>query len=95
MSKILCLLLAIASLSGCASYSETFDCGAGPGVGCKSLTYVNDMVEKGRLPLNEGLEPTGFTNLDVQKSQGFRVWMAAYVDENGHMHEPSYVRLEQ
>jgi len=40
-------------LSGCSSYSETFDCPAGQGVGCKSLSKVNQMVEKGDLPHKE------------------------------------------
>lgn len=45
-----CLILALVALSGCSSYSETFDCPAGLGVGCKSLSRVNQMVEKGILP---------------------------------------------
>ena len=56
------LILALIGLSGCSSYSETFDCPAGQGVGCKSLSRVNQMVEKGDLPHKD---PEDFTSTDV------------------------------
>ena len=36
-------------LSGCSTTSETFDCKAGKGVGCKSISQVNKMVDEGAL----------------------------------------------
>jgi conjugal transfer pilus assembly protein TraV len=36
-------------LSGCSTTSETFDCKEGKGVGCKSITEVNRMVDQGML----------------------------------------------
>lgn len=48
-----CLMLGLVALSGCSSYSETFDCPAGQGIGCKSLSRVNQMVEKGDLPFKD------------------------------------------
>ena len=36
-------------LSGCSTTSETFDCKAGKGVGCKSISQVNSMVDEGSL----------------------------------------------
>lgn len=36
-------------LSGCSTTSETFDCKAGQGVGCKSISQVNKMVDEGSL----------------------------------------------
>ena len=36
-------------LSGCSTTSETFDCKAGKGVGCKSISQVNKMVDEGSL----------------------------------------------
>ena len=36
-------------LSGCSTTSETFDCKAGKGVGCKSISQVNNMVDEGSL----------------------------------------------
>ncbi|OJW55214.1 MAG: hypothetical protein BGO67_00465 [Alphaproteobacteria bacterium 41-28] len=43
-------------LSSCTPYSETFDCPPGRGVGCQSLSKVNQMVEDEQLPLQESSE---------------------------------------
>ena len=51
--KSIPLFLGLAALSGCSTYSETFDCPPGRGVGCKSLSKINRMVEEGQLPLEE------------------------------------------
>ena len=40
LSAILCL-----NLCACSTTSETFDCKAGKGVGCKSISEVNQMVD--------------------------------------------------
>ena len=37
------------SLCGCSTPSETFDCQPGQGVGCKSITEVNRMVDQQNL----------------------------------------------
>lgn len=37
------------SLGGCSTTSETFDCKEGKGVGCKSISEVNQMVDQGAL----------------------------------------------
>ena len=65
-----CLVVALIALSGCSSYSETFDCPAGQGVGCKSLSRVNQMVEKGQLPHKE-LEDS--VSSDVIKTRPVKV----------------------
>lgn len=52
--KLLPLFLSLSTLSGCMTYSESFDCPPGKGVGCKSLSQVNEMVEEGDLPLETG-----------------------------------------
>jgi conjugal transfer pilus assembly protein TraV len=38
------------SLCACSTTSETFDCPAGKGVGCKSISEVNYMVNRGESP---------------------------------------------
>ena len=43
-------LLSLLALTGCSSYQEGFDCPAGVGVGCKSLSTVDQMIERGELP---------------------------------------------
>jgi conjugal transfer pilus assembly protein TraV len=37
------------SLVGCSTTSQTFDCQAGKGVGCQSISQVNKMVDRGEL----------------------------------------------
>ena len=37
-------------LSGCSTYQETFECKPGKGVGCRSLSHVNQMVDAGADP---------------------------------------------
>lgn len=38
------------ALGACTPYTESFDCPPGRGVGCQSLSTVNQMVEEGKLP---------------------------------------------
>jgi len=40
-------------LSGCSTTSEVFECEAGKGIGCKSISEVNKMVDTGKLANNE------------------------------------------
>lgn len=47
--KILLTLVIGGLISGCSTTSETFDCKAGKGVGCKSISEVNKMVDEGSL----------------------------------------------
>lgn len=46
-------LLSLSILNGCTPYSESFDCQPGQGIGCKSLSQVNQMLEEGKLPLRD------------------------------------------
>lgn len=39
-------VLILISLSGCGVYRQTFDCPPGKGVGCRSISEVNEMVDK-------------------------------------------------
>ena len=43
MRKIIVICVLI-NLAGCASYESRFDCNAPDGVGCKSVSEINDMV---------------------------------------------------
>jgi len=43
-------------LTGCSTSSETFDCQVGQGVGCKSISTVNKMVDQGYLEDEKGEE---------------------------------------
>ncbi|MBY0462595.1 MAG: type IV conjugative transfer system lipoprotein TraV [Alphaproteobacteria bacterium] len=46
-------LLVLTLLSGCSTSSEVFECEAGKGIGCKSISEVNKMVDTGKLANNE------------------------------------------
>ena len=53
----------LACLSACASTAENFDCPAGSGLGCHSITQVNQKV-------NEGLNTT-LNNKTTQKPKAY------------------------
>src|SRR5262249_53420095 len=41
-------------LAGCMGvYESEFDCGVGQGVGCHSISQVNEMINRGQVPLPE------------------------------------------
>lgn len=91
------------ALAGCTAYGEKFDCAPGMGVGCKSLSYVDRMVEKGNLPKDEedvpdlkaSLKKSADTvNENSHKSGDLKMWVAGYEDEQGHYHEPSYITIK-
>ncbi|MBL0941400.1 MAG: TraV family lipoprotein [Alphaproteobacteria bacterium] len=42
-------MLIILVLVGCSTYSETFECPPGSGVGCKSISEVDQMIDEGKL----------------------------------------------
>ena len=56
MNKINLSILGLAAitLSGCSTTSENFDCKEGKGVGCKSITAVNKMVDQGSFGDSDG-----------------------------------------
>jgi conjugal transfer pilus assembly protein TraV len=45
-------LMVISLLSGCSTTSEVFECEAGKGIGCKSISEVNKMVDQGQVERN-------------------------------------------
>jgi conjugal transfer pilus assembly protein TraV len=63
----ICLLL-----SACAVSKEHFDCAHGKGVGCQSITEVNDMVDRGLLAAghakNQGATPEAMLSHSVEIS---------------------------
>lgn len=50
--KFLGLLSALMLISSCAVYKTGFECPAGKGQGCKSVTEVNEMVSRGEIGRN-------------------------------------------
>ncbi len=49
----LLFLSVLTLLSGCSTTSEVFECEAGKGIGCKSISEVNKMVDNEKLAHNE------------------------------------------
>ena len=96
---MLCGLL----LTGCSVTKETFDCKYSKGVGCRSITEVNTMLNDGKLnlsgsnmvkPKNAPIkDPFQTDNRIVQRvtEQHLRVWVAPHEDEQGNFHEETKV----
>ncbi len=51
--KHIILTTNLMAFSACTPYTESFDCPPGLGVGCQSLSTVNQMVEEGKLPFGK------------------------------------------
>jgi Type IV conjugative transfer system lipoprotein (TraV) len=99
-NKKMILPLILITLSGCSTYSETFDCPPGSGVGCKSLSAVNQMMEEGRLPLlqaestkepNQAIITEAYGPQSLEQDNYLKIWIAGYEDEVGYYHEPTYI----
>ena len=105
--KNILLLSVVLLLSGCSITKETFDCSYGKGVGCRSITEVNTMVNSGNLvahstkPSKFSVKPTDSIKSEVISSDNMivnrvteehlRIWIAPHQDEHGHFHEGSVV----
>jgi len=60
MKRLISLsFLTILTLSGCSIPNETFDCPAGQGVGCRSISAVNQDINNGSI-LKEEMAEIGF-----------------------------------
>jgi uncharacterized protein YceK len=95
-------IILLLGLTGCSSVSETFDSAPGQGVGAKPITVVNHMVEHKKLKgssLSENVitsKPYSSVFLargSIQRSteKTMCIWIAPYIDEQGHLHEASRV----
>lgn len=82
---LLSSLIILFGFAGCAPYAEQFDCGVGLGVGCKSLSSVNQMIEEGSLPSMK----------DENDKPIKRLWLAPFKDKNGYVHAPSYIYIRE
>ncbi len=107
MKKVCAAIFVISQLSNCASYQEDFDCKAGKGLGCKSISEVNDMVNRGEVtnnPIQETTleEPvTTFTYSGNQNLAGnkiyrapektARIWIKSFTDDKGDYVGETYI----
>ncbi len=79
-------------LTACTSYKEGFDCEAVPGVGCRSISEVDKMIDEGKIRADD--TSTNKSNLQKESKEdnqhlssmrGVHVWIAPYSDD-GIMH---------
>lgn len=98
--KKLMFLIPVLMLTGCSTYQEGFDCAAVPGVGCKSITQVDRLIDQGKIGVDEAL-PFESKSLNPQplspRAKGVQAWLAPYEDENGTWHDSQtlFVPLER
>ena len=104
--KMISMLAFAMNITGCALISKEFDCKYDKGVGCKSITEVNQMVDSGHfrgavgkksppsvMP-SQGLDPIVLTDqgmIQRVQEEHLRVWIAPYQDEQGDFHEASLI----
>jgi len=72
------VLLSVALLSGCMGiYEGGFECPAGSGVGCKSISEVNQMVNQGELPKGEfSKEALQKIEVEPPTPRNYEIWYA-------------------
>lgn len=71
--RISLILLATLTLSACSAYKENFKCRAQEGLGCRSISEVNNLINKGwpspnALKKNDEKKSTFFSRLFKRKS---------------------------
>ncbi len=81
--KLLIPIITLLSLTACTSYKEGFDCEALPGVGCRSISEVDKMIDEGKLG---GEEAENKPTHSSHQPKSVHVWIAPYSDNDGIMH---------
>ena len=65
--KIILPLLSLCFLSSCQIYTSDFDCPHSPGLGCVSVSHVNDLIDRGHFSQSD------FTMKDEIKTRDLKV----------------------
>ena len=91
--KILGLLLFF-SLSACSGYSNQFKCKAQEGLGCRSISEINDLVNQGfpnsnPLKKKKGKHTEDFA-LTASPENTLKIWIAPY-QEGEHYWDEQFV----
>ena len=81
--------LVILALSGCSVAKEQFDCKYEVGIGCKSITEVNQLVTAGLLGSNQQADNVNTLPKKVGEKP-LRVWLAPY-QEHGYSYAGTLV----
>jgi conjugal transfer pilus assembly protein TraV len=106
MKRLILSTFLVALLTGCASLNSRFDCPMKPGVMCKSLDEVNDMVDQGKLGGHQdhNAKPakhlTAISPVTTGASLNHpshcaervsRIWIAPYEDTGGDYYGSTFV----
>ena len=84
-------------LSACGTgYNESFDCAPGLGVGCKSISMVDRLVDLEKLPsqIEESQKKPSIKTLEIQDQiphKTVRIWIPDSMDQSGRIVEPQIV----
>lgn len=98
MIKGIIVCLSASILSGCAGMNNgNFDCPGAPGVSCKSISEVNQLVDMGLMP--ETKRMAGIEGVILGQGNPYRrtneevlsVWIAPFEDGEGLLHQPGTV----
>ena len=87
-------IITLLTLTACTSYKEGFDCEAVPGVGCKSISEVDHLIDQGKLGADDNSSqennPQKVIKGDITQTEnnkkGVHVWIAPYSDDEGVWH---------
>lgn len=96
MQHIKYLLLAL-FLVACSTPKESFDFGPGKGLGNKSITEVNNILDNSNgqnsviAPKIDCLKFNARGRVERTPEQRMRVWIAPFQDNNGNFHEGSMI----
>ena len=83
------------SLTACSSYQEGFDCPAGVGVGCQSLSTVDQMIECGQLPKPIPKDDTSFEVTPSATNPTVYHDSRVYQDNNLQSSPPPIMRISE
>jgi len=95
--KQLFILIFPLALTACGTgYNESFDCAPGRGVGCKSISMVDRLVDQEKLPSqieeNQKISPVQTLEINNQGPQKtVRVWIPDFKDKSGRIVEPQII----
>lgn len=91
--KYIILMTSLLFLTACTSYKEGFDCEAVSGVGCRSISEVDKMIDEGKIEADDTSnkkpnpqEESKEDNKHVRPIKGVHVWIAPYSDDDGTAH---------
>ena len=75
-------------LASCSMYKSEFDCPAGKGAGCMSLSNVFHAIDDGTLD-----EYLGEDSVPVENKDQTTIWFKAYKDAKGKIHEEREIKV--